>query len=230
MGKAILLSDSDFSGYGLGVVTLKTGGITPSPSVLTESTTFKMILQGIERPDAIWAISDPLLASLSQNQDGSCTVSPLLMRNDRYVVLSATSLGVTYKIAFVPRIPLTFKSMFSLVENTGLNYYAPGGVYGAISTIYQVSNTARICTDVNVDMTDLIIEGNSQVTINMLNGFEICLAGANELTDTSAYTWAWVTSGTFTLKKYMCFHIKKTNGQAITEGTDLDTYMTNTLI
>lgn len=105
MGKAIILKDSDFSGFGIGVVTPKAMQILPSVSKITSATTFRVEKDGTQLTIVSWAISDNTLASLVNNGDGTCTVTPLAENNTVPVQLSATASGKTTNITFVPNIP-----------------------------------------------------------------------------------------------------------------------------
>lgn len=104
MGKAIILNDSDFSAYNLGQVTISlvTYRISPTVQKITEATIFKVLdNSGTIVPAVVWSLSDQTKASLTTNQDGSCTVTPLISNNSP-VELSAIVYGETLTISFIP--------------------------------------------------------------------------------------------------------------------------------
>ena len=104
MGKAVILMDSDFSGYGLGVVTLKTRSIIPEVARITEATIFKVMEEGVQLTSVMWSISDSTLASLVDNLDGTCTITPLTITSTP-VQLTANFLGGTLTTSFIASIP-----------------------------------------------------------------------------------------------------------------------------
>ena len=105
MGKAIILQDSDFSAYNLGVVTRITSEIVPHVTRISSATTFMVKKDGIPVVPVDWSISDNTLASIVDNGDGTCTVTPLLHDNGYNVVLTASADGEEIKMAFVPCLP-----------------------------------------------------------------------------------------------------------------------------
>ena len=102
MGKAIVLQDSDFSAYNLGVVTRITSEILPNLARITSATTFRVERDGIPVSPVSWAISDNTIASLVDNLDGTCVVTPLLYDNLQNVTLTASAGGEELTIAFLP--------------------------------------------------------------------------------------------------------------------------------
>ena len=77
MGKAIILTDSDFSGYNLGVVHRVTIAILPAMTRITEATIFRVEKDGVQLTDVSWSVNDPSKASVVANSNGTCTVTPL---------------------------------------------------------------------------------------------------------------------------------------------------------
>lgn len=108
MGKAIILQDSDFSAYNLGVVTRITEQILPNVVKISSATTFRVEKDGEQLTSVSWAISDNTLASLVDNEDGTCVVTPLLYDNSHNVILTATVDGEELTIAFVPALVGTY--------------------------------------------------------------------------------------------------------------------------
>lgn len=105
MGKAIILQDSDFSVYGLGVVTRVTLQILPYVSTIQEATTFRAEKDGVQIAGINWSISDGALASIVTNLDGTCEVTPLVSGNTSPVTLTASDGLDTTSISFIPSIP-----------------------------------------------------------------------------------------------------------------------------
>lgn len=100
MGKAIVLLDSDFSGYNLGQVTRITKEIVPYVERISSATTFKVVEEGVQLSSVSWSISDNTLASLVDNLDGTCTITPLVYTSIP-VQLTATFLGGSVTTAFL---------------------------------------------------------------------------------------------------------------------------------
>ena len=105
MGKAIILQDSDFSAYGLGVVTRVTLQILPYVSTIQEATTFRAEKDGVQIAGINWSISDGTLASIVTNLDGTCEVTPLVRENTSPVTLTASDGLDTTSITFIPSLP-----------------------------------------------------------------------------------------------------------------------------
>ena len=108
MGKARILLDSDFSGFGLGVVTRLTKSILPVVTRITEATVFQLVEDGI-RLTPSWSISDSTIASLVANSDGTCTVTPLVNGNTAPVILTASFNGDVITLGFIPTLAQTYE-------------------------------------------------------------------------------------------------------------------------
>lgn len=78
--------------------------ITPAPQVINGPTLFTASFGGDTDTLVSWSISDSSLASIVDNGNGTCLVTPLVDDNQTSVTLTATSTNGSVTVSFVPAV------------------------------------------------------------------------------------------------------------------------------
>ena len=80
--------------------------ILPYLEIISKPAVFTAYYNDQVENGVTWSISDSTLATLVDNQDGTCTITPLVDDNMARVTLTATSSHGTDSVSFIPSVPI----------------------------------------------------------------------------------------------------------------------------
>lgn len=195
MGKAIILTNSNFTANNLGVVHRISASILPEVVRITTATIFRVVKGGIQVPSVNWSIDDSTLATLVNNGDGTCTLTPKIITLSP-VLLTAEFGGETLFTSI-----LATREYIDITASLSSSF-VPRKAIGQFSATYASANTKRCCIPATLfSALNIDVQEYSEIQLTIKNGYDYVFAtgpvpgnatdwqGWNGSTGTQEFAW-----------------------------------------